>query len=225
VTVKSPLWAVALVGLLALSGCAGSETPEVTVPDSSGPVVESEAGMEVAEDDEIGSILSATGVEDFLIDYQISDSVTTLWFVQINSEPSGPVALVITADPGGLHNFTAARAGDDWVDSPLSEVESAIEFTPGLVTTPGPEGPRYTWSNGPVTWVIDVDSQNRASVYRVESPEGTFVMEFSYGSDMYNTVPREFVNAVVAEFVNLGGEYIYGSTPDNFQTWDTYDPF
>jgi len=220
---KTPSWvAVAAATLIGLSGCGVvSEIEDATsaisnaIDDDDSPVV---------DDGSLGTLLDASSGEDLFIEYRISESVATLWFVQVNTA-TGTVAISIVLDPGGLHNFTAAKTDSGWVDSPLGELEASVGFTPGLIATPGPNGVTYTWTNGATSWTIEADRQDRATYYRMDSPEGVFEMDFLYGADISQKLSREFIDAVVADLEASGSEYVFGSTSDDFQTWEFYDSF
>lgn len=220
---RTPSWvAAAAACLIGLSGCGVvGEIEDAT--SAVGNAIEGNDSP-VVDDGALGTLLDTSSGDDLFIEYRISESVATLWFVQVNT-PTGAVAISIVLDPGGLHNFTAAKTDSGFVDSPLYELEASVGFTPGLVATPEADGVSYTWSNGPTSWTITTDNENRATYYRMDSPEGVFEMDFLYGADISQKLPREFIDAVVADLEASGQEFIFGSTSDGFQTWEFYDSF
>jgi hypothetical protein len=129
----------------------------------------------------------------------------------------------IIPDEGGTLNFTAAKAGTDTVDNPFNEITGSTGFTPGLLVTPSPTGTTYTWTNPPVSWKIEADSNDRVSYYRMDSPEGVFEMNFFYDSELDSRVPKAFRDGVIAELDASGSEYLFGLSTDNFQTWEIYN--
>ena len=217
--------ALLAAALLGLAGCGASDE----VADDSGNVTTPMEGdepveeAEVIEGDSLSSLLNAANTEDFFIEYRINGDQTTLWFVQANSADQGPVSISIVLDPSGTYNFTAALSGDDLLENPVTELQGAAEFTPGLMATPGPDGVTYTWMNGPSSWTMRADNQDRVVYYQLESPEGTFEMDLLYGSDINQKVPQTFIDGVLDGLATTDQQYVFGVTSADFQGWQFYE--
>jgi hypothetical protein len=177
------------------------------------------------EDDNLGGLVAASENEDYLLEYRVDESQVTLWYLVINSQKidGESIAMSVFPDGTGIANFTVLKAGDDAGGNPFSEIVSSTEFTPGLLVTPGPSGPVYTWTNSMVTWRIEADSKNRVKKYRMESPEGVFEMDFLYGSDITQRLPQAFIDEIVVELGKSSNDILFGVSMDDFQTWELYD--
>ena len=224
---KTAGWvAVITATLLGLGGCGvAGEIEDATNAISNAIEDDGASGDEPAAggEDSLSSLLDASANEDVFIEYRIGEDTPSLWFVQVNTASSGPVAISVILDPSGMHNFTVAPTGSDSIQSPLTELSGSLGFTPGVIATPGPTGTKYTWSNGPSSWTVEADSQDRAVFYRVETPEGDFEMDFLYGSDISNKLSQSFIDGVVAELDASGSEFLFGATADDFATWEIYE--
>lgn len=217
--------ALVTAALLGLAGCGASSGDLEDTDTVSAPMDSDEPGEEptVIEGDSLSSLLTAANTEDFLIEYRINGDEPTLWFVQVNSAADGPVSISIVLDPSGTYNFTAALSGDDLLENPVTELQGAAEYTPGLMATPGPDGVTYTWMNGPSSWTIGADRQDRVIYYQLESPEGTFEMDLLYGSDINQKVPQTFIDGVLDGLEATDQQFVFGVTGSDFQGWQFYD--
>jgi hypothetical protein len=218
--------AVAVLVALVLSGCAGLAEISNTVSDIQ-EAVENGTSEDTSppDDSDLSGLISASENEDYLLEYKIDESQVTLWYLVINSQKvdGESIAMSVLPDESGMINFTALKGGEGGEGNPFSEIVSSSQFTPGLVVTPGPSGLVYTWTNPPVNWRIEADSQNRVKSYRMESPEGIFEMDFLYGSDITKRIPQAFIDDVVAQLSTATNGMLFGVSTDDFATWDFYD--
>jgi hypothetical protein len=215
--------ALALATILGLSGCGiASEIADVTDAVSGALDESTESSGDEAEGSDLGAVLSSSEGEDFLMEYILNEEQETLWFLQSNT-PSGVMAISIIPDPSGMHSFTAARLGSDAVQSPFSELNAVTGYTPGLIVTPGPDGTSYTWTAPPTTWTIQADRAGKATYYRMDSPEGTFEMNFFYGSDITDRIPQAFIDDSATVLDASTQEFVYGTTSDDFATWEFFE--
>jgi hypothetical protein len=189
--------AIVAVASLGLSSCGAVADVADTISNVQGAMEGSSSDSESStEDGDLGGLVAATENEDYLLEYKFDENHVTLWYLVLNSQKvdGESIAMSVFPDESGMINFTVLKAGDDAGGNPFSEIVASTDFTPGLLVTPGPSGPVYTWTNSLVTWRIEADSQNRVKKYRMDSPEGVFEMDFLYGSDITQRIPQAFID-------------------------------